>query len=65
VHDLHVWSITSGMPAMSCHVVLRNDADPAVVLSDLSRVMGEKHDIEHTTIQIEKEGWLTRPTHIE
>jgi cobalt-zinc-cadmium efflux system protein len=65
VHDLHVWSITSGMPAMSCHVVLRNDADPAVVLSDLNRAMREKHNIEHTTIQIEKEGWLMRPTRIE
>jgi len=65
VHDLHVWSITSGMPAMSCHVVLRNDADHSVVLSGLSRVMREKHSIEHTTIQIEKEGWLMRPTRIE
>lgn len=65
VHDLHVWSITSGMPAMSCHVVLGADADPSVVLPCLSRVMREKHGIEHTTIQIEKEGWLMRPTHIE
>lgn len=65
VHDLHVWSITSGMPAMSCHVVLTSDADPAVVLSDLSRVLREKHDIDHTTIQIEKEGWLVRPTRIQ
>jgi cobalt-zinc-cadmium efflux system protein len=65
VHDLHVWSITSGMPAMSCHVVLRKDADPSVVLSNLSSVMRATHGIEHTTIQIEKEGWLARPTHIE
>ncbi len=65
VHDLHVWSITSGMPAMSCHVVLWSDADPSIVLSNLSNVMREKHGIEHTTIQIEKEGWLVRPTRIE
>ncbi len=55
VHDLHVWSITSGMPAMSCHVVLGADAEGSVVLARLSRLMREKHGIEHTTIQIEKE----------
>ena len=65
VHDLHVWSITSGMPAMSCHVVLRSDADASIALPSLNKAMREKHGIEHTTIQIEKEGWLVRPTRIE
>jgi cobalt-zinc-cadmium efflux system protein len=54
VHDLHVWSITSGWPAMSCHVVLRADADPDVVLRSLSLLMRNRHGIEHTTIQIER-----------
>ncbi len=53
VHDLHVWSITSGMPAMSCHVVLRSSADPHAALLSLSRLMRDRHRIEHTTIQIE------------
>lgn len=58
VHDLHVWSITSGMPAMSCHVVLRRDADSAAVLSILSHLMRDKHHIKHTTIQTELEALI-------
>jgi cobalt-zinc-cadmium efflux system protein len=57
VHDLHVWSITSGMPAMSCHVVLGPDMDAPTVLATLSRIMREKYRIQHTTIQIEVENW--------
>jgi cobalt-zinc-cadmium efflux system protein len=57
VHDLHVWSITSGMPSMSCHVVVRGNQDAPTVLAELSRLMREKHKIEHTTIQIEMENW--------
>ncbi len=55
VHDLHVWAITSGMPALSCHVVLRARAEAPAVLMTLSRLMRERYHIEHTTIQIEKE----------
>jgi cobalt-zinc-cadmium efflux system protein len=55
VHDLHVWSITSGMPAMSCHVVLKRDSDPASILAVLSHLMRHKHRVLHTTIQTEME----------
>jgi len=55
VHDLHVWSITSGLTAMSCHLVLKENEDAARVLADSSRLMREKYRIEHTTIQIEFE----------
>jgi len=58
VHDLHVWSITSGMPALSGHVVLREGVDSKQALRDLSRLMREKYRIEHTTIQIEVEDWV-------
>jgi cobalt-zinc-cadmium efflux system protein len=53
VHDLHVWSITSEMTAMSCHVVLKPDEDAGRVLAASSRLMQDKYGIEHTTIQIE------------
>ncbi len=53
VHDLHVWSITSGMPALSCHVVLRSDVDAPAILRRLSRLIRDRFRIEHTTIQIE------------
>jgi len=55
VHDLHVWSITSGMPALSCHVVLRAGGDASAMLKELGRLMRVRHHIEHTTIQTEKE----------
>jgi cobalt-zinc-cadmium efflux system protein len=55
VHDLHVWSITSGMTAMSCHLVLKAGTDAEPVLIESSRLMRETHAIHHTTIQIEFE----------
>ncbi len=55
VHDLHVWSITSEMIAMSCHLVLKPNEDAALVLAHSSRLMQEKYGIGHTTIQIEFE----------
>ncbi len=65
VHDLHVWAITSGMEAMSCHVVLRAGSDSSDILARLSQVMRERHGIDHTTIQIEAEDWLQKPTRIQ
>jgi len=62
VHDLHVWSITSEMTAMSCHVVLRQNADAGLVLMESSRLMRDKYGIEHTTIQVESENWRTGDT---
>ena len=58
IHDLHVWSITSGMPAMSCHVIIRQNEDASEILAALSRMMRDKYKIEHTTIQIERESWV-------
>jgi cobalt-zinc-cadmium efflux system protein len=61
VHDLHVWSITSGMPAMSCHVVMSRGSDSAAVLESLIRLMRDKYGVEHTTIQLEMEQWVVPP----
>jgi cobalt-zinc-cadmium efflux system protein len=57
VHDLHVWSITSHMTAMSCHIVVKPDEDSGSVLAASNRLMREKYGIGHTTIQIEFEDW--------
>jgi cobalt-zinc-cadmium efflux system protein len=57
VHDLHVWSIASGMTAMSCHLVMKTNEDANLVLAESSHMMREKYGIEHTTIQIEFENW--------
>ena len=53
VHDLHVWTITSGMNVISAHVVVDQSADRARVLSDLARCLSDDFDIEHSTFQIE------------
>lgn len=53
VHDLHVWTITSGMNVVSAHVVLSDGADPARVLDDLCACLSDDFDIEHSTFQLE------------
>ena len=52
-HDLHAWTITSGMNVLSAHVVLEAGADPALALDELSRCLADDFDIEHSTFQIE------------
>jgi cobalt-zinc-cadmium efflux system protein len=54
VHDLHVWTLTSGVLAMSCHVVAStNGFSRAELLSRVNAVARENFRIDHTTIQIE------------
>ena len=55
VHDLHVWTLTSGVNAMTVHVWISDDAEGTRVLGDLQRIAKEQFEINHTTIQIEKE----------
>jgi cobalt-zinc-cadmium efflux system protein len=53
VHDLHAWTITSGMNVVSAHVVLTEGADPPRVLDELCRCLSGDFDIEHSTFQLE------------
>ena len=52
-HDLHVWTITSGMNVVSAHVIVEPDARPADVLDHLCECLAGFFDIEHSTFQIE------------
>ncbi|MCP5066189.1 MAG: cation transporter [bacterium] len=52
VHDLHVWTITSGMVSLSCHVACRDDTPPATLLGELQDLLRERFGIEHGTIQV-------------
>ncbi len=54
-HDLHAWTITSGMNVVSAHVVIAEDADPSAVLESLSTCLADDFDIEHSTFQLETE----------
>jgi cobalt-zinc-cadmium efflux system protein len=53
VHDLHAWTITSGMNVVSAHVVLDDGAEPPSVLDCLCRCLSGDFDIEHSTFQLE------------
>lgn len=55
VHDLHVWTLTSGVDAMTAHVWIKDDADDARVLREVRRIIKEQFGLDHTTIQIERE----------
>ncbi len=57
VHDLHVWTITSGIDALSAHVVLTESVGPSVaeaVAERVAAVVEEKFGLGHTTIQVER-----------
>ena len=53
VHDLHAWTITSGVNVVSAHVVLEPDASPPAVLDYLCGCLSGDFDIEHSTFQLE------------
>jgi cobalt-zinc-cadmium efflux system protein len=53
VHDLHAWTITSGLPVLSAHVVLEEGASPSSVLDELCACLAADFDIEHSTFQLE------------
>jgi cobalt-zinc-cadmium efflux system protein len=52
-HDLHAWTITSGMNVVSAHVVLAEGADGASALEFLCACLADDFDIEHSTFQLE------------
>jgi cobalt-zinc-cadmium efflux system protein len=64
VHDLHVWTITSGMDAMSGHVVVGDRVErrqSGDILSDLHCVLHDRFGLHHLTIQIEPRGFQEHP----
>jgi cobalt-zinc-cadmium efflux system protein len=55
VHDLHVWTITSDLVALSVHVVARSGADHDHILHDAQELLRERFGILHTTVQIDRD----------
>jgi cobalt-zinc-cadmium efflux system protein len=53
VHDLHVWEVTSGFPALSAHVLVDADTDCHAIRLALEHEIHERFAIEHTTMQVE------------
>jgi cobalt-zinc-cadmium efflux system protein len=54
IHDLHVWTITSGFVSLSAHVIVDECADADAVLKSSEQVLAARFKIRHTTIQIER-----------
>jgi cobalt-zinc-cadmium efflux system protein len=56
VHDLHIWEVTSGFPALSAHVLVGHEADCHAARRRLERMLFDRFGLEHTTLQVDHEG---------
>jgi cobalt-zinc-cadmium efflux system protein len=55
VHDLHLWTVTSGFETLAAHVVVERGADRDLVRRRLEVLLRDEFDLEHTTLQMEEE----------
>jgi cobalt-zinc-cadmium efflux system protein len=55
VHDLHVWEVTSGFPALSAHVIVRAESDCHALRRRLAEQLHDRFGIDHTTLQVDHE----------
>jgi len=53
VHDLHVWTVTSGFPALAAHVLVAPDSDCHAIRRRLEVMLHDRFELEHTTLQVE------------
>jgi cobalt-zinc-cadmium efflux system protein len=65
VHDLHVWEVTSGFPALSAHVVVGAGEDCHELRRALQRVLEQRFDLRHTTLQVDHAAAEQPPITIE
>jgi cobalt-zinc-cadmium efflux system protein len=56
VHDLHIWTITSGFPTLSAHVLVRRGDDCHLRRRELEQLLAQEFGLEHTTLQVEHVG---------
>jgi cobalt-zinc-cadmium efflux system protein len=55
VHDLHVWEVTTGMPAISAHMIVARDMDCHEARWSAARLLADRFGLEHSTLQVEHE----------
>jgi cobalt-zinc-cadmium efflux system protein len=65
VHDLHVWEVTSGFPALSAHVTVEAGRNCHALRRDLQRELEERFGVGHTTLQVDHEAAPQAPLTIE
>jgi cobalt-zinc-cadmium efflux system protein len=56
VHDLHVWEVTSGFPALSAHVLVGADSDCHAARRQIEAMLRERFALDHTTLQVDHVG---------
>lgn len=56
VHDLHVWTITSGFPALAAHVLVARETDCHATRRELEQMLRERFGLDHTTLQVDHAG---------
>jgi cobalt-zinc-cadmium efflux system protein len=56
VHDLHVWEVTSGFPALSAHVLVARDSDCHAARRAMEATLHERFGLDHTTLQVDHAG---------
>jgi cobalt-zinc-cadmium efflux system protein len=59
VHDLHIWTVTSGFGALAAHVVVADDCDRDLVRRRIELLLHERFGIDHTTLQMEEQASAT------
>jgi cobalt-zinc-cadmium efflux system protein len=64
IHDLHVWSLTSGVNAMSVHTVLADHGLHDEVLAAVQKKVTSEFKIAHATVQVECKGCAAYETHL-
>jgi len=57
VHDLHVWEVTSGFPALAAHVIVAPDDDCHGRRRELQALLHDRFGIKHTTLQVDHVSW--------
>ncbi|MDQ3875150.1 MAG: cation diffusion facilitator family transporter [Actinomycetota bacterium] len=64
VHDLHVWTVTSGFPSLSAHVLVEREADCHAVRRRLERMLHERFGVDHTTLQVDHVAAASSPVEL-
>ena len=65
VDDLHIWSIRSSYNALSCHIIIdkKDLANSRIIVDEIKKMLREKHNIHHTTIEIELKESINHNNH--
>ena len=64
VHDLHVWTVGSGFPSLSAHVLVEPGADCHAIRLELAKLLDERFGLSHSTLQVEHAAARTREANL-